>query len=112
MNDVVRMADDQAKGSHTPGPWNISKEGYIGCGEYGNNPVVAKVAQFFGPGDRQRYESDQRLIAAAPDLLLAVKVAENELTLMEREFRAVHSDTRSVALPMLRAAIAKAEGRS
>jgi hypothetical protein len=85
---------------HTPGPWTVSKEGYIGAGEYGTNPVVAKVARFAGPGDHERFEADRRLIAAAPDLLRAVQCIVD-----------TYGDTDDMSIVRCKAALAKARGK-
>lgn len=87
---------------HTPGPWTVSKSGVsVDAG-----PTGPRIRQERGAPDEE-LRANASLIAAAPDLLAAVKalliVAEHG------ECEAMHPDE---ADHMARAAIAKAEGRS
>lgn len=82
--------------SFTPGPWTVSKQGddfNITYNEHGN-----WLATVFDDDDpvSGRPEADARLIAAAPDLLEALKSAT----------------TSSPDWELITSAIAKAEGRS
>jgi len=77
---------------HTPGPWievgrYIETEGHIIC-------------EMFSAGSREERDANQRLIAAAPDLLEALK------DVMERLVDRHEADESAVKA---RAAIAKAE---
>ena len=100
---------------HTPGPWRIKSDpmhfdtlttvegGAIGV----RKPFgVQMIVQVGGDSDFQEAEANARLIAAAPDLLAALKV-------MLRDYTAVH-DIGDVemqpAIYQARAAIAKVEG--
>ena len=57
---------------HTPGPWEADGEGYI----FG--PGTSMIAETRGWGDDSINEvANARLIAAAPDLLEACKLALN-----------------------------------
>lgn len=89
---------------HTRGPWKVTDIGFDGFEvEDGAGRVVAQAAMI-NPV-RRREDNDERranarLIAAAPDLLAALR------EVLE------HSDCRSVAaLRAARAAIARAEGK-
>ncbi|HGE8494692.1 MULTISPECIES: hypothetical protein [Serratia] len=67
----------------TPGPWNISFHGSENCWvvDSENDHAIAKVTCYRKDGDTQR--ANFKLIAAAPDILIALQdflsVAENEL---------------------------------
>lgn len=92
---------------HTPGPWVAKMSKYheesllVQAGMPSNRVLVR-----FGSASEQLDDIDRanaRLIAAAPDMLAALKGAELQL-------RAHKIDCRE--LDEIRAAIAKAEGRS
>ena len=81
--------------AHTPGPWTAycaSDDGDNYIGATGDR-IVAQNAS----------EDDARLIAAAPDLLAAAKLAETNLSPLY--------SSNHIVLMSLRAAIAKAEGK-
>jgi hypothetical protein len=92
---------------HTPGPWRwLSADTLVG--DHGHRPVVLTrwrkgLAQRDPEGGLLRTfdpdSPDARLIAAAPDLLAALKVVTNTDDHADPEVRAT-----------VRAAIAKAEG--
>jgi hypothetical protein len=94
---------------HTPGPWRIGEDGDVIWGpEWQGSPIQVAVVPF-SVGDK-RIASDARLIAAAPDLLEALKEIEDAA-----------SSSVMVKLPFLndapaiikaRKAIAKATGQS
>ena len=86
--------------SHTPGPWRRSGANTV----HGDDCIVAfvgtaeeAVRRFSGP----RQEADANLIAAAPDLLAALRIARAHIVEGEGTERGV--------LVRIRAAIAKAE---
>lgn len=85
---------------HTPGPWRHTKGGYV----YAADCVVAKVGDFADtellPFNR-RWLADSDLIAAAPEMLEALKSAASYFEWYGGE----------ATLDQVRAAIAKAEGR-
>lgn len=104
---------DEKRLSHTPGPWRVNKYGSIGAGEFGKKPIVANVEPLYGD-DALLYgdsAANARLIAAAPDLLDALKelvaVVRGECpSLLEEDSGG------SALLDMaIEDAIAKAEGR-
>lgn len=78
---------------HTPGPWNVSPPCELSprYSVYHNGPLVYV--------DRRE---DAQLIAAAPDLLAALQIAEAALD--------AYSGGESSDLSTIRAAIAKATG--
>ena len=98
------------KTQHTPGPWAADKYGVITGGEYlcttiAETPVVA----WRSAGQKKQSDqamSNSRLIAAAPDLLAALKdcYAElNQLAFLQGDKLA------KITLDKARAAISKAE---
>ncbi len=104
---------------HTPGPWY-----QFGCGVTDENPkhvkpgtplnLIAATGDDCDPGDESQQIANARLIAAAPELLAALNDA---LPLLEGfEDADMHEDDEvPIVAPVLakvRAAIAKAEGRS
>lgn len=82
-----RTAASVAPSSHTPGPWRIEGVEIWGAN---NQHVVWEL----GPND-----ADSSLIAAAPDLLAALKARLHDI------------DCSCAACGPMQAAIAKAEGR-
>jgi hypothetical protein len=107
--------------SHTPGPWTLDKA----TGKFGHktNDIVAplegdphfsqQIVCVMGT-DVDDMEANARLIAAAPELLAALKEAHNILTATSLLVKSeqFNSYLRDEFLPRVRAAIAKAEGRS
>lgn len=87
-----------ASASHTPGPWALDRSRI-----YGENMLVASVAYF---RDTSLEEANARLIAAAPDMLEALRLLADNI---EAAFPGLK---RMGPLVQARAAIAKAEGRS
>lgn len=88
---------------HTPGPWNFAKSDIDGrYSIYGNGPLAycGDTGAVNGDG-----EANARLIAAAPDLLVALKALVGEADLGE-----VDLDDDRAKLEQARAAIAKATG--
>jgi hypothetical protein len=95
--------------THTPGPWEISKNeaGELDICEAGAGNMLADLAKC------KNAEANARLIAAAPDLLEALKVTVWSL-FKHQPPRAPQdpSTDASHALAIASAAIAKAEGRA
>jgi hypothetical protein len=89
---------------HTPGPWHTTVKYEVGPrsnAEDQSYGMVVPVADVFG--DNKAY--DARLIAAAPEMYEALKEV-NALILAPAE------DLKQSVLDRVRAAIAKAEGRT
>jgi hypothetical protein len=106
---------------HTPGPWLAKAErteddpypGFpFAVRDYLNDQTVAYVTDNFT--DPAWAPGNACLIAAAPDLLAACKAALAELfgVHMVNETLAKRDLPEGNTLPMLRAAIARAEGKS
>jgi len=93
---------DRTMSKHTPGPWKA---------DYNKPYDQWWVSQFDGnPVATTKQETNARLIAAAPDLLAALKnlLDASERIVIARGKAANHDDARRAAS----AAIAKAEGTS
>lgn len=110
LEAAMKRAD---KPTHTPGPWTAT-EGRNGFGDFLNyvfkdGKMVASLNLADGDTTYQRgiTQANARLIAAAPELLAALKLAELELTSLH-ETKGLYF---TGLLETLRAAIAKAEGR-
>jgi len=82
---------------HTPGPWSIRQESVWSVGT--DHEMTALV---YGCTDTEE-EANARLIAAAPDLLEALKILAKQ---------AESHGAEGVYWDKARAAIAKAEGRA
>jgi len=88
-----------SEAKHTPGPWNIrdARGLLMGQSESAGSPLRDPEV-----------EANARLIAAAPDLLAALKTCLHYLPAQSRSvYKAAHVAAHEKAL----AAIAKAEGR-
>jgi len=81
--------------AHTPGPWNI--DGIFIAGP--NDETIAEIVD--APDDRDDHSPNAHLIAAAPDLLAAIKA------LLAASMYRDHPAESDMAI----AAIAKAEGK-
>lgn len=89
-----------SEAKHTPGPWRGD------CEIIGNSRVVATTA--WCSGFKEEDEANARLIAAAPDLLAALKRITAGLSDAEDLRALIKGDE----VKQARAAIAKAEPRS
>jgi hypothetical protein len=101
---------------HTPGPWSVrptTKPVLIDCDLGGTKFAVAGAYHFHV--SESTAEANARLIAAAPDLLAALKRGETELDHQERKHRqqgwTISADCCREVANVIRAAIAKAEGK-
>jgi hypothetical protein len=95
--------------THTPGPWQAIRtnphDGYDGFEIRAQPGPVLRgftrtVADVYGLGSNEEHQANARLIAAAPDLLAMLKVAQLWLDVDGR-----------FDMQGINAAIAKAEGR-
>ena len=85
--------------AHTSGPWLIQKRKSSGINVYGGHNAAERIAIVDGWISEEE-EANARLIAAAPDLLAALKGVVRL------------SDRKHEAWDRARAAIAKAEGQA
>jgi hypothetical protein len=82
---------------HTPGPWTLDEPHQVWAEAVGEYVAITAEIEDFDTVPRDQAEANARLIAAAPDLLEALKLAER------------HCPVNSEAEILARAAIAKAE---
>ena len=95
--------------THTPFPWRYQVMGSEGCRIFpdtGDKREDIKYIAIVDGRDLPTNTANARLIAAAPDLLEACKVALSRLDLLADDFDVYSQGSTDV----LRAAIAKAEG--
>ncbi len=102
-------------GHHTPGPWDVQNKGNL-YGSSARHEVVAGDNRLEGkplptickmPGLAEKDYANARLIAAAPDLLAALRKLDEWHDLIRQDYPEMYPAFRDA-----RAAIAKAEGRS
>jgi hypothetical protein len=97
MSKTLEATKAGERTQHTAGPWTSNEDGQIQCpnlNAYGNW-IVATIGREMTPEDH----ANARLIAAAPELLDALKyIADTQLSLRQ-------------ILEAARAAIAAAEGK-
>jgi hypothetical protein len=69
-----------SKDKHTPGPWRVAGRDtrLLPCSLVGANTLVANVYSTHY-GDIEQETANAKLIAAAPDMLTALRVARREL---------------------------------
>src|SRR4051812_31379349 len=91
---------------HTPGPWRV--DGRFVMASKGAGAIAETFPH--GPGKTAgTAEANARLIAAAPELLEALKLLANRIAPMPRPMMHQMSDTELVT--MADAVVAKAEGK-
>jgi hypothetical protein len=92
---------------HTPGPWRVINDGVIGVqmGRWGGFALPDS-----GTHDQDTALANARLIAAAPELLAALKMLAYDYALMCGD--GMTDATQPKVLADATAAIAKAEGKS
>ena len=86
---------------HTPGPWSVTKFNEVMAS---NGALVASCYKLNGLAN---LKANTRLIAAAPDLLVALKLCEGNIDSL---LASAHPRVFGGWLEAIRAAIAKAEG--
>jgi hypothetical protein len=102
--------------AHTPGPWTtdpeVGNEGVLGA----DGALVADCSIFLNPEFGKRTSKINRanahLIAAAPDLLAALKTARECIAYCRKAHKDAQSGEGFPVEMILDAAIAKAEGRT
>jgi hypothetical protein len=90
---------------HTPGPWTVHKTTNLRLSFHIRGAASGHLALVFN-------EADARLIAAAPDLLAALRQAEDLISATFENMTTGDAGEATAELRAIRAAIAKAEGRS
>ncbi len=99
---------------HTPGPWNVATYGdvlrlHVKRGSLSLAEILEWSA---GPESRAQVEANARLIAAAPDLLDALKELVDTVDLSKLKVRKTKDFGIMVRHAAATKAIAKAEGRT
>lgn len=109
--------------AHTPGPWKVTEErgdDGVQITLYGQRQWVHAIGQPWVPYrlavldcDAVR-DPDARLMAAAPELLEALRLVQEAMTVLRPQCTegADVADVLDSFIPAVRAAIAKAEGRA
>lgn len=100
---------------YTPGPWNIEGEAkYDDTGHYigglsiaGDNNNIAIITPWQAPLEAQE---NARLIAAAPEMLVALQEVLNSLTYAADALRVPPDSQFTYTIHQVRAAITKATG--
>lgn len=102
------MNRSKTQGTHTPGPWTTAADGAKHRGVYGADLSYIGTVYFEADEPSPREVGNARLVAAAPDLLAALRLA---LPLLIRlgDYIA-NGEGRCEAVLAVRDAIAKAEG--
>ena len=95
---------------HSPGPWIVDPDDPLSivCPALSTPTLWEEVAECSDETGRERALADARLIAAAPDLLSALKAVQPE---MRREHDAGDGHFSTAEVEAVEAAIAKAEGK-
>ena len=96
--------------AHTPGPWHIDTEDGGARILDDDELIIAGIYGFSAPDRDGQEDANARLIAAAPDLLAALKGLLESIQDVERETNTMYG-TLDGALADARAAIAKAESK-
>ena len=87
LRELKDVGDKQMTHTHTPGPWEANGTNIVNpkapllkpCEPNGIGGQIAEVTGL-GNKDHDTQLANARLIAASPDLLSALKVAETEMT--------------------------------
>ena len=101
-----RAEDGAGMSAHTPGPWHVEGQ-YVFSPPVASNPICA-TGRHLGQAIEE-VEANARLIAAAPDLLGALRFI---LAFYEPGQRHLDTEAWKQAEGGARAAVAKAEGRT
>ncbi|MCY1219501.1 hypothetical protein D9M72_314790 [compost metagenome] len=101
---------------HTPGPWaHATDMGQVGSVEFADGTVIAQAQQLPGDPLHEQRNANARLLAAAPELLDALRKLRNEVSSVHIEaIRGALGNTNAECLVLrvlnAEAAITKAEG--
>ena len=96
--------ESEIQSEHTPGPWTIRQEKHGGPWYHIDAPGGDWVAQVAGPDS-----PNARLIAAAPDLLAALKTVAEAARMTRTSAKSARTVTSKQLADMINEAIAKAE---
>ena len=99
------MTHPEQAAAHTPGPWEWIDDGLFQ--ERNGDAVMVATFEYDRGADIEVSDADARLIAAAPDLLEALKRLESTARILPESM-----DEPGSAMSQARAAISRAEGRT
>jgi hypothetical protein len=118
------MSKENSMSKHTPGPWRTivgernlyhahERRLILSTMDDGSVATLAKLPESYG-GDYYTAEAHARLMAAAPAMLEALKIANAAINPSGREGISLHAWNHLLreATPVICSAIAKAEGRT
>lgn len=101
---------------YTPGPWAIGgpDDAYIFAGTDASEKRIAEIVEDdldsgYDYCSTEEADANARLIAAAPEMLEALQVAETVLILLKHEVEGLRFNGKNV-LPRVQTAIRKAKG--
>lgn len=92
---------------HTPGPWHLGMRQAEQIVYNDKGWAVANATVYHGKEGREEMKANARLIAAAPDLLVAARLAAEFLDIFEEQSEAAFGQWNE-RRKVIRAAIAKA----
>lgn len=98
--------------THTPGPWRVGPVDDTIVTDAAGKEVAAIDGDYNDPDTWPLMEANARLIAAAPDLLAALRRAKETIRVWHGPNAWDIYDRVSPEMVAINAAIAKAEGRS
>jgi len=96
-------------GKHTPGPWNVYDFGHGGC-YIGTSDRPSVTQSICVVGNVREGKANAALIAAAPDMLLALESLECSLNCLRMELADPQAGEVGDLADEAKAAIAKAKG--
>lgn len=112
------MNETKQETTHTPGPWWLDGPTHVVAApvddQFGNRSVAVTATRYDGPTNA----ANARLIAAAPDLLAALRILNHMggderggYCICPRSDGSAPNEKHSTGCAMARAAISKAEGK-
>lgn len=102
------LGNGEAK--HTPGPWEIEGTKIVSYARLGKDDAPETVIDCRGAMSGENVQADKRLIAAAPELLKALKAVKEAYNLKDDALS--FQETMDSVMDFVNVAIAKAEGRA
>ena len=100
-------SESEMKRQHTPGPWRIGDAGNTVFGPKTDRPSPQTIATL----SVIDHEANGRLITAAPELLIAARAALDQIGICCSDTNNKNWHAKGCAVPMLRAAVLRAEGK-
>jgi hypothetical protein len=107
MKVIETLKEDTMK--HTPGPWRVVKRPEIGDGQIASVGAYTKIVSADGVSNAEDTANAQ-LIAAAPEMLAALKTAECEIVTLRARLSEPYRSNMASVQRIIAEALAKAEG--